>query len=141
MPVISPAPSPNRFAILMSPAGRFLECLNCRSAIEFPHGALYETVAKEFESHSCTCPNPVKENDAPDARNRTSRRSDMIRPMDIEKLRALLDDIELVALNQKTSAESHGNAGNIHEAILAQGWASRLNHWARGLKEAIGTEN
>jgi len=56
MPVIPPAPSPKRFAILMSPAGRFLECLNCRLTIPFPHGALYDTVAKQFESHCCKRP-------------------------------------------------------------------------------------
>ena len=61
--------------------------------------------------------------------------------MDTEKLRALIDDIELVALNEKTSGESHANAGNIYEAMLARGWAVRLNQWARNLTEAIGTEN
>ena len=64
MPVISPAPSPSRFAILMSPAGRFLECLNCRSAIAFPDGVLYKTVVKEFESHPCASSIPSKNDDA-----------------------------------------------------------------------------
>jgi hypothetical protein len=59
-----PAPSPHRFAILMSPSGRFLECLNCRLTIAFPYGALYDTVARQFESHSCA-PFPSKEDDAP----------------------------------------------------------------------------
>jgi hypothetical protein len=60
-----PAPSPHRFAILMSPSGRFLECLNCHLRIEFPKGVHYDKVAKQFESHSCTSLIPSKKNDAP----------------------------------------------------------------------------
>jgi hypothetical protein len=65
MSVISSAPASERFGILMSPAGRFLECLNCGSTIAFPDGAHYGTLAKQFESHSCTCSIPSKKDDAP----------------------------------------------------------------------------
>ena len=41
-------------AILMSSAGRFLECRNCLRRVQFPAEAQYELIAKQFESHSCS---------------------------------------------------------------------------------------
>jgi hypothetical protein len=42
----------HRIAILMSSAGRFLECRNCLRRVQFPAEAHYELTAKQFESHS-----------------------------------------------------------------------------------------
>jgi hypothetical protein len=52
----------HRIAILMSVEGRFLECQNCFLRIEFAAGAHYEVIAKQFESHSCSCAIPSKDN-------------------------------------------------------------------------------
>ena len=43
----------HHFGILMSAAGRFLMCIDCQLRFEFPSGADYETIAKQFESHPC----------------------------------------------------------------------------------------
>jgi len=59
--------------------------------------------------------------------------------VDIDKLRALLDDIEVAAITEQNSADGHNHAGNVHEALLTQGWANRLKQWARKLREALDT--
>jgi hypothetical protein len=46
----------HHLGILMSPSGRFLECLNCRVRIEFPKEVHFETVSKQFASHPCSSP-------------------------------------------------------------------------------------
>jgi hypothetical protein len=51
---------PHRIGILASAAGRFLECQNCRLTFEFPAGMHYDTIAKQFESHTCGSPIPSK---------------------------------------------------------------------------------
>jgi hypothetical protein len=43
-----PPPSPHRIAILMLPVGRFLECRSCQLSFEFPAGARYDVIAKQF---------------------------------------------------------------------------------------------
>ena len=43
-------------AILMSASGRFLVCRKCGLRFEFPEGAVYDTIAKQFESHPCGSP-------------------------------------------------------------------------------------
>jgi hypothetical protein len=53
--------SSHRVAILMSGTGRFLECTTCRRNFAFPAGTHYPTIAKQFESHSCS-PLPSKDN-------------------------------------------------------------------------------
>jgi hypothetical protein len=40
----------------MSPVGRFLECRDCHVSFEFPDGAEFDEVAKQFQSHSCGSP-------------------------------------------------------------------------------------
>jgi len=47
------AASSHRLAILMSGAGRFLECRDCQRNFAFPAGTHYPTIAKQFESHLC----------------------------------------------------------------------------------------
>ena len=56
MPVSSspPSPSPHHLAILMSGVGRFLECRDCLLSFEFPEGAKFGTIAKQFESLLCS---------------------------------------------------------------------------------------
>jgi hypothetical protein len=49
----SPSPSSHRISILMSPAGRFLLCRDCKLSFEFPDGVQYGVIAKQFEFHSC----------------------------------------------------------------------------------------
>jgi len=48
-----PSLSPHRISILMSPAGRCLQCRDCSLSFDFPDGAPYGLVAKQFEFHSC----------------------------------------------------------------------------------------
>jgi hypothetical protein len=52
-------PVPHRIGILMSPAGRFLECINCQLRIEFPAEARYDTIVKLFEVHPCRRATPA----------------------------------------------------------------------------------
>jgi hypothetical protein len=54
--------SSHRIAILMSIAGRFLECMDCQRNFAFPVGTHYPTIAKQFESHSCRLASPLKDN-------------------------------------------------------------------------------
>jgi hypothetical protein len=46
----------HRIAILMSQAGRFLECRDCLLSFEFPAGARHDATAKQFDSHLCRRP-------------------------------------------------------------------------------------
>jgi len=71
----SSTPSPHCIGILMSAAGRFLECGNCQLSFEFPAGEHYDTIAEQFESHSCSSPIPSKDN-APQWADKIRRRID-----------------------------------------------------------------
>ena len=51
----SPQP-PHRIGILMSPTDRFLECRSCHLSFNFPDGAEFGAIAKQFESHLCDSP-------------------------------------------------------------------------------------
>jgi hypothetical protein len=51
----SPQP-PHRIGILMSPTARFLECRSCHLSFNFPDGAQFGAIAKQFESHLCDSP-------------------------------------------------------------------------------------
>jgi hypothetical protein len=46
--------------VLMSPTGRFVVCIDCHLSVEFPTGAHYDIIARQFESHSCGSPRPLK---------------------------------------------------------------------------------
>ena len=61
MPASSSTSPPHRVAILMSPAGRFLQCRDCQLSFPFPTGAHYDTIANHFESHLCSSPVPSKD--------------------------------------------------------------------------------
>jgi hypothetical protein len=50
----SPPPPTHRIAVLMSPDGRFLLCRDCSLSIQFPDGARFDAVARQFESHQCS---------------------------------------------------------------------------------------
>jgi PAS domain S-box-containing protein len=50
--------------IRMCGAGRFVACIDCRLSVEFPAGAHYDTIAKQFEFHSCHFPG-LSRDDAP----------------------------------------------------------------------------
>jgi PAS domain S-box-containing protein len=47
--------------ILMSAAGRFVVCIDCHLSVEFPAGAHYDVIARQFESHLCDSPRPVND--------------------------------------------------------------------------------
>lgn len=51
--VTSSLPPRHRIGILMSPAGRFLECGDCQISFKFPDGAQFGAIAKQFEFHLC----------------------------------------------------------------------------------------
>jgi PAS domain S-box-containing protein len=40
----------------MSEAGRFVVCIDCHSSVEFPAGAHYDIIARQFDSHLCGSP-------------------------------------------------------------------------------------
>ena len=52
----SPLPSPHRIGIVMSPLGRFLVCRDCPISFQYPAGAQFAVVAKQFQSHLCGPP-------------------------------------------------------------------------------------
>ena len=47
---------PHPIGILMSEAGRFVVCIDCHSSVEFPAGAHYDIIARQFDSHLCGSP-------------------------------------------------------------------------------------
>lgn len=55
----SPPSSPHRIGLLMSPVGRFLECKDCHVSFEFPDGAGFDAVAKQFQSLLCGSPSRI----------------------------------------------------------------------------------
>ena len=46
-------PPPHRVGVLMSPAGRSLECSTCHLNFDFPDGAAFVAIAKQFELVRC----------------------------------------------------------------------------------------
>jgi hypothetical protein len=56
MPATDFARSPHSLIVLMTAAGRFLKCEQCKLRFEFPAGADYDTVAGQFPCHSVTPP-------------------------------------------------------------------------------------
>jgi hypothetical protein len=63
MPASIGAQSFPRIGIRMCAAGRFVACMDCLLSVEFPSGAHYDTIAKRFESHSCSSPSLSKDDD------------------------------------------------------------------------------
>jgi PAS domain S-box-containing protein len=59
-----------RIGIRMCGAGRFVACIDCRLSVEFPAGAHYDAIARQFESHSCGFPRLLKDH-APIAKTKT----------------------------------------------------------------------
>jgi PAS domain S-box-containing protein len=70
MPASIGAKSSPCIGIRMCEAGRFVVCMGCRLSVEFPAGAHYDTIARQFEFHSCGSPNLSKD-DAALARTKT----------------------------------------------------------------------
>lgn len=48
----------HHIGVLMSGAGRFLGCMQCNLFFDYPSGAHYDTVVKQFEGRHCTLQNP-----------------------------------------------------------------------------------
>jgi len=72
------APSTHRIGVLMSPAGRYLECEDCLLRFDFPVGAPYEVIATRFRSYQC--PSPTRQVvDISTARQETQRYLVMLR--------------------------------------------------------------
>ena len=70
MSASSVAQSSHPVGVRMSGAGRFVACIDCRLSVEFPAGAHYDTIAKQFESHSCGSPS-LSNDDAPLAKTKS----------------------------------------------------------------------
>src|ERR1700727_1539008 len=51
--------------IRMCFAGRFVACMDCRLSVEFPAGAHYDIIARQFESHVCGASILSKDDDPP----------------------------------------------------------------------------
>ena len=60
---LTPPPSSHRIGILMSAAGRFVSCIDCHLSVEFPAGAHYDIIARQFD-HICAAFHPSQKNDA-----------------------------------------------------------------------------
>ena len=56
MSASSSPPPAHRIGILMSPVGRCLRCKDCTLSFDFPDGAQYGAIVKQFESHLCISP-------------------------------------------------------------------------------------
>jgi PAS domain S-box-containing protein len=69
MSASSVAQSSPCIGIRMCDAGRFVVCMGCRLSVEFPAGAHYDTIARQFESHSCGSQSLSKD-DAPLAKTK-----------------------------------------------------------------------
>ena len=54
MSTISSTRPAHRIALRMSATDRFLLCMDCQLQFEYPLGADYDSIMKQFESHSCT---------------------------------------------------------------------------------------
>jgi len=63
MSASSVTPSSHPIGILMSAAGRFVVCIDCHLSVEFPAGAHYHIIARQFKSHVCGCPRLLKDDD------------------------------------------------------------------------------
>jgi PAS domain S-box-containing protein len=61
MSTSSAASASHPIGILMSAAGRFVVCIDCHFSVAFPAGAHYDIIARQFESHVCGCPQPLKD--------------------------------------------------------------------------------
>jgi PAS domain S-box-containing protein len=61
VPASSGVQSCPQIGIRMCAAGRFVACINCRLSVEFPAGAHYDTIVRQFESHSCGFPRLSKD--------------------------------------------------------------------------------
>jgi PAS domain S-box-containing protein len=61
MPASIGAKSSPCIGIRMCDAGRFVVCIVCRLSVEFPAGAHYDTIARQFESHLCRSPSLSKD--------------------------------------------------------------------------------
>lgn len=70
MSASSVAQSSHPVGVRLSGAGRFVACIDCRLSVEFPAGAHYDTIAKQFESHSCGSPS-LSNDDAPLAKTKS----------------------------------------------------------------------
>ena len=66
MPPAGSTSVPHHLAVVMSPAGRFMECINCRLRLDFPAEANYDAVAKLFEFYPCSVAPPPKPDDSSD---------------------------------------------------------------------------
>jgi len=53
--------SSHPIGILMSAAGRFVVCINCHLSVQFPAGAHYDLIARQFESQLCGSQRPLKD--------------------------------------------------------------------------------
>jgi PAS domain S-box-containing protein len=62
MPASIGAKSSPCIGIRMCDAGRFVVCIDCRLSVEFPAGAHYDTIARQFESHPCGSASLSKDN-------------------------------------------------------------------------------
>lgn len=58
MSAIDLMPSPHALTIMMTAAGRFLTCEECRLSFKFPAGISYDMVARQFP---CCFVNPPKD--------------------------------------------------------------------------------
>ena len=52
---------PHPIGILMAVAGRFVVCVGCHLRVEFPAGAHFDIIARQFDSHLCGSPCLLKD--------------------------------------------------------------------------------
>jgi hypothetical protein len=61
MSVLSFPSSSHRIGTFITGIGRSVACIDCHVSFSFPFGAKYATIAKQFESLSCSI--PISSND------------------------------------------------------------------------------
>ena len=84
MPVSIGAESSLRIGIRMCAAGRFVACIDCLLSVDFPVGAHYETIARQFESHSCDSRSLSKDYDPPANTNACALTSEIVNRFDFD---------------------------------------------------------
>src|ERR1017187_10461965 len=73
--------------ILMSAAGRFVVCIDCHLSVEFPAGAHYDVIARQFESHLCDSQRPLNDDALSGKTITAAATSEVLKRFDFDRMR------------------------------------------------------
>lgn len=111
-------PPPHRLGVLMSPAGRFLECSHCHLSFNFPYGERFVTVAKQFDAQLCVPVGRVEER----VTDGTERRFVIVR---------YEGEVPMMASCTKCLSKFFTPTTHAHDAIEAEGYLVHKFHLHR----------